>query len=248
MSRELISVCMATYNGQKYLKEQIDSIISQLNHGDELIIVDDGSKDNTTLIILSYKDPRIKLFKNEKNGGHVFSFSKAISLAQNEIIVMADQDDVWIEGRLDKMVKQLNESKAMLLSSNSSFMDQDGNEIQYPFDPLKAEDSRKHFKNIFNVFIGKKSYFGCAMAFRKGLLSVILPIPKYVESHDLWIVFAANLMRSNTHIEVNTFIRRVHSENASIIQRSMSKKIYSRVVFVRALVELYRRITLPPPQ
>lgn len=95
-----ISVCMATYNGAKFLTQQLESIIPQLNEEDELVIVDDCSTDNTLRIIQSTNDFRIKIFLNETNRGHVYSFGRALELASNDIIFMSDQDDIWLEGRI----------------------------------------------------------------------------------------------------------------------------------------------------
>ena len=95
---------MATYNGAKYIKEQLDSIIPQLRDDDELIVSDDASKDETLKIVESYNDPRIKIFHNE-NHGVAHNFENAMRQASGDIIYFADQDDVWLPGKLDKMEK-----------------------------------------------------------------------------------------------------------------------------------------------
>ena len=93
---------MATYNGAKYIKEQLDSIIPQLREDDELIVSDDASKDDTLKIVESYNDPRIKIFHNE-NHGVAHNFENAMREATGDLIYFADQDDVWLPGKLDKM-------------------------------------------------------------------------------------------------------------------------------------------------
>ena len=99
---------MATYNGAKYIKEQLDSIIPQLREDDELIVSDDASKDDTLKIVQSYNDPRIKIFHNE-NHGVAHNFENAMRQATGDLIYFADQDDVWLPGKLDKMEKFLKE-------------------------------------------------------------------------------------------------------------------------------------------
>lgn len=91
-----VSVAMATYNGEKYLEQQIDSILMQLGSDDELIISDDHSSDRTVAIIEKYinNDHRVKLFMNEESGV-TSNFENAIKRTQNEIIFLSDQDDVW---------------------------------------------------------------------------------------------------------------------------------------------------------
>ena len=95
---ELISIAMTSYNGEKYIREQLDSILTQTYGNFELIICDDRSKDSTVEIIKDYciKDSRIKLYVNEKNLGFKKNFEKAISLCKGEYIALSDQDDIYV--------------------------------------------------------------------------------------------------------------------------------------------------------
>ena len=241
MRSEKISVCMATYNGAKYIAAQIDSILQQLLAEDELIIVDDHSTDSTVDIIRNFKDPRIKWTVNEKNIGVNRSFEKAISLSGNAYIFMADQDDIWHKDRVAKMLDILKRDKVSLESGNSLFIDANGEETTYPIPPLKESDSGRTFKNLRGIFLGKASYYGCTMAFKSELKKVILPFPKNIESHDLWIAKAAILQKRNYHTEDIVLHRRVHGGNASIIERSMGKKIRSRFIFLESMLRLIIR-------
>lgn len=234
---------MATYNGEQFLVEQVKSILDQLDSEDELVIVDDCSTDGTVRAIELINDPRIRLFLNDRNRSHVYSFGKALALSRNGIILMADQDDVWVKGRVSLMVSTLKSQGKCLLSSNSAFMDEHGREIAFPIEGVKAIDSAKHLKNILAIFAGVNNYYGCSMALKREFLKVILPIPSFVESHDLWIAMAGNMMRSNIHLDENTFIRRVHRNNASIIQRPVLHKIWSRVIFVISSLVIFLRLT-----
>ena len=100
----MISVCMASFNGNKYIKKQLDSILSQLGIDDEVIIVDDASEDDTVSTIMNFNDPRIKLFENENNTGVIASFERSITLAKGEIIFLSDQDDIWLPNKIQKMM------------------------------------------------------------------------------------------------------------------------------------------------
>lgn len=237
-----VSVCMATYNGEQYIYTQIESILNQLSSIDEVIIVDDGSTDKTIDILNSFKDDRIKIFKNKKNCGHVYSFSRSLSFAKNEIIFMSDQDDIWCRDRIVQMQKMLIDNKVMLVTSNSYFINSDGDPILYKVDGVNSKTSTKYRQNILDIFFGKTNYFGCAMVFRRRLNALILPIPSYVESHDLWIAMAGNIMKSNLHMNEKTFYRRVHTNNASILQRPFFKKLYSRWVLLRSFIDLCIRL------
>jgi len=237
-----ISVCMATYNGEKYIHDQITSILAQLKYDDEVIVVDDCSNDKTVEMLRNMKDNRINIYFNDRNMGHVYSFGHAISKANNETVFMADQDDVWNDGRVAIMMKILIETESLLVSTNTEFMDMTGTKMNFPVEELKAGDSCRHLKNILSIFTGKTGYYGCAMAFRKRMTHLILPIPNFVESHDLWIALASNLFGSNAHLEEKTLKRRVHEKNASIVKRSYYKKIYSRWIFILSGIVLIKRI------
>lgn len=89
----MISVCMATYNGTKYIQEQINSILSQFGENDELVISDDGSKDDTCSIISSYQDSLIKLLFNKGKHGFIGNFENALSQCKGDYIFLSDQDD-----------------------------------------------------------------------------------------------------------------------------------------------------------
>lgn len=233
---------MASYNGEKFIEKQIKSILSQLQHEDELIIVDDCSQDSTLKIINELNDPRIKLYSNDQNRSHVYTFGRAISLASHNIIFMADQDDIWIHNRVKLMSEKMKEEGVLVVSSNSDFMDFNEEKIDYIIDGVTSKDSKKYLKNILTIFAGKTNYYGCAMVINKRILKVILPIPHFVESHDLWIALAGNLMRSNFHIDEKTLIRRVHGNNASIVDRKLSLKLWSRVIFLLSIIVIGIRI------
>jgi glycosyltransferase involved in cell wall biosynthesis len=233
---------MATYNGEKYISEQVNSILCQLNKNDELVIVYDCSKDNTLRILNNINDSRIKIFLNKENKSHVYSFNKAISLASKEILFMADQDDIWIKGRKDIMLQKIIASNKDLLTANANYIDDDGLIINFHLDGHDEKYSNSYLRNTLNIFTGKSNYYGCNMVFTKKLKGIIIPIPNFIESHDLWIAQASQLIRSNIHINTITLLRRVHSSNVSIIKRDFLSKVLSRIIFLISIVILYKRI------
>lgn len=237
-----ISVCIASYNGEKYIKTQLESIIHQLGVDDEIIIVDDCSQDRTVDIIKEFNDKRIKLYFNEVNKRHVYTFEKAIKFAKNELIFLSDQDDIWVNDRI-KLIKSYFSTNDCLLISSNFILFQENHQEKLSRNPLKKKDSKKYFGNILGIFLGKRDYYGCTMAFRKKLLEVILPIPSFVRSHDLWIAMAANLLKSNLHIEEITVKRRIHNNNVTVNNRTLKEKIDTRIFFFfRAIIELRNRI------
>lgn len=241
-----ISVCMAAYNGAPYLREQIDSILAQLAADDELVIVDDASSDDTPAVLRGYTDPRIRVHRNERNLGHVQSFGRVLSLARHDLLFMADQDDVWLPDRVRRMHAALLGPRAWVVSSNSQYMDSAGRPTAFDAEGVKAADSTRHLANILSIFTGRRRYYGCAMALRREILPAVLPMPDFVESHDLWIAMAGNAARANVHLEADTLKRRVHGSNASIVSRPLRQKLWSRVVFLQSLVVLLLRLAALP--
>lgn len=236
-----ISVCMATYNGEKFVREQMISILNQLSSGDEVIVVDDCSTDNTVNVIKELADSRIKIYLNAQNKSHVYTFGHAISLANNDIVFMSDQDDIWTPGRVKLMIKKLNETGLSFASSNFGCININGKEIPCLIPPLYETDSRRHFNNIIGILKGNRHYYGCTMAFRKDFIKLILPIPRFIESHDLWIALAGNLICSNIHIEEKTLMRRIHENNATELNRGTTAKFWTRVLFSLSIIILLSR-------
>lgn len=237
-----ISVCIATYNGSKFILEQLMSVIQQLSDEDEIIIVDDGSTDNTIQIIKNINDNRINLVLNERNMGHVFSFSRAISLSHNDVVFLCDQDDIWIARRKELMLNRLVNSGKALITSNYNILYNDGVTVFKTKSLLLEKKSYSHFANILGIFLGTRSYYGCAMAFKKELKNIILPMPSFIESHDLWIAMAANLKGSNLHMEEVSLTRRLHGGNVTNPDRKLAAKIRSRIIYFLSIFILLIRI------
>jgi glycosyltransferase involved in cell wall biosynthesis len=236
-----VSVCMATYNGERYIEAQFFSIVEQISEQDEIVVVDDCSSDGTFVFLSGLRDPRVKIFRNEKNVGVNYSFQRAISLCSGRYIFLSDQDDVWVGGRLDLMLAALQEN--ILVSSNFALINSIGSSIENSFyRPLISRESGDNVRNIIGIFLGRRNYFGCAMAFQRSLVQLVMPIPDYVESHDLWIAMAGCAIGSISHIEQETLKRRIHGENASVISRPLWAKIIARVSFIRQFFELQRRL------
>ena len=169
----MISVCMATYNGQKYIKEQIDSILCQLGHADELVISDDHSTDLTPDIIKSYDDKRIKFFYNELKKGVTHNFENALLKSKGDILFLADQDDVWLPGKLEKMVDFMQQGGYDVVECNCALVDENLNvtkEKYYcegTFEVLSQihKNRRKYYEKICNHFdnaVCNNDFVACA--------------------------------------------------------------------------------------
>jgi glycosyltransferase involved in cell wall biosynthesis len=202
----MISVCIATYNGDKYIKEQIDSIINQLDKNDEIIISDDGSSDNTIKIIESYNDKRIVLYKNSfKNV--VLNFEYAIDKSKGDYIFLSDQDDIWHKDKVKSFLDCfLKNSQVTLLISDFQIIDKNGLNLDGVYN--KNEFSSSLVKNlIVNNFIG------CAMAFTSSTKNVIMPFPNNIAMHDWWIGTCSKLNGEVKFIDKKLHSYRRHSSN-----------------------------------
>ena len=220
-----ISVCMAAYNGEEYIRKQIETILFQLNFNDELIIVDDCSTDGTVEMIKSYLDPRIKLYRNEKNMGFIQSFFKAIRYAKNEYIFLSDQDDIWVEDKVLKVKKTIETSNTDVLIHNARVCTDDG---------IVLQSKRYHRglgNNFFNRHLINNHNMGCLMAFKKNLINDLFPIPSLVESHDQWIGLVADYMGYKTIFLDEVLITWIRHDNnaSSTYRRSWKKVIISRI-------------------
>ncbi len=236
-----VSVCMGTYNGQKYIIEQLASIIPQLGSDDEIIIVDDCSTDETYNIIRNLKNKQIILYQNDTNKGHVYTFGKSISLAKNDLIILSDQDDIWESNKIELIKNEISQKSTLLVTTNHDLFFDSLSNTKPSIKRLKSKDSNKYWGNIIRIFAGKTSYFGCTMGLMKEFKSYILPIPKYVESHDIWFALAANILKSNIHLDNITVHRRIHDSNATKITRGLIPKLKTRINHMLSIIELFKR-------
>ncbi len=180
---------MCTYNGERFIKEQIDSILAQTYPHFELLIFDDGSSDNTAKIIQEYqkKHPNIHFKQNEKNLGFLKNFEQAISHAKGDYVALTDQDDIWKKEKLQTFVENINEhaliySDAIIIDENSK---ETGTLLVEPKNRLCDGACNKAF--LLNNFIS-----GNTMMFKRELVEHILPIPPKMSYHDIWIGFVAS--------------------------------------------------------
>jgi glycosyltransferase involved in cell wall biosynthesis len=233
-----VSVCMATYNGSRYIEEQIGSILRELGPADELVVVDDASSDETPDLIARINDPRIRLVRAAVNKGYVRTFEEAIGMSRGRFIFLSDQDDVWTIGRLSPMLMALETHK--VVASNFDIL---GGGPRPWIPKLRSSDSGRHLANLFATLIGYRAYYGCAMAMRRDALALFTPIPPYVrESHDLWLAICGNIAGSIAHLDESTVSRRLHDSNQTPAGwRSASKILKARFMLLRLMMVAFRR-------
>lgn len=211
----LISVAMATYNGAKYIKEQLDSIAQQTYSKIEIVIVDDCSNDGTQEIIQSYPDERIIFIENDKNSGCTAAFQKAIENCKGDYIALCDQDDIWNREKLEILLSSIQGYS--LVYSDYEFIDAWGNKILEPnkyINKLHTQDSSTRCFEIYALF--NSFILGCSIMFEKDLVRKILPIYDNGYNHDKWIVLHAAINKGVKYVNKKLFYYRLHDNNLSL--------------------------------
>lgn len=201
-----VSVCLATYNGERFILDQVNSILTELGDADELIISDNGSTDATLGLLAQVDDVRLRIVCCRKTGV-VANFENALLHARNDLIVLSDQDDVWCPGRLAVAHAALEHHQLSLVGL--TFVDE---KLEPLCNPVTV---RRPVLSLFSTLL-RNGYTGCGMAFRRELLRVILPFPVQVPMHDWWIAVVALGIRTPIHISMAEMILyRRHGANVS---------------------------------
>ena len=229
----MISVCMATYHGEKYREVQINSILSNISDKDEFIISDDGRDESFLNSLLREKEQGKPFIPLEGPGkGVVKNFEHAVRHAKGDIIFLADQDDVWTIDKVEKVMECFQNPECILVLHDADLIDENGRQIEESFYAIRG--SRPGImKNIW-----KNSYIGCCMAFRRELLEYALPFPKSkILLHDMWLGLVAEQHGKVEFIEDKLLHYRRHGSNVSDMEHfPIYKMIYKRLYACVALI------------
>lgn len=235
----MVSVCLAAFNGEKYIREQVESILMQLGPDDELIISDDGSQDNTVEIVSSFCDKRTALLHNKGKHGLVGNFENALNHAIGDIIFLADQDDIWKPNKLEVIKKQLRQYD--LVVHDAEMIDGEGRSLG------KTYYSTIHHKKDFISNLWRTRWLGCCMAFRREVLEACLPFPGNIVAHDYWIGMLGMLQFRYCFIDDILICYRRHGNNTSPSGEKSTNTIYYKLITKRmnmlvALTNRYLRL------
>ena len=232
----MISVCVATYNGEKFIREQIDSILCQLSSDDEIIVSDDGSTDGTIVIINCIGDKRIRIIEGPRKHSPTFNFENALKEAKGDYIFLADQDDVWKTNKVEVCMKWLQKYDCVV--SDAEVTDSNLNPL-YPslYAIMQVRQGR-----IYNT-IWKNGYTGCCMAFRRKVLNASLPFPKDIPMHDIWIGNVAAYKYNVKFISEKLVLFRRHEDTISCNGKGSKYSIWQKIKFrwsiIKNIVNLY---------
>lgn len=231
------SVAMASYNGEKYIKEQIETILAALGTEDELVVSDDGSTDKTREIVQDFaqKDGRVRLIEG-LGCGVKKNFENAILACRGEYIFLADQDDLWKKEKLEGVLKAFEEKKCKVVVHDAVVVAEDGREVLWDSFFAWRNSGTGAVKNIW-----KNTYIGCCMAFRRELLTRIIPVPNNIEMHDQWIGVINDLQKGGTYFLPEKYLLyRRHGDNASSMKHyGVGKMITNRLTFLWELTKRF---------
>lgn len=249
-SQAEVGILLATYNGEKYISAQIDSLLSQTYTNWKLFIRDDGSIDRTADIILEYasKDERISIVEDDKNNlGSCQNFAALLNFIRGRFnyIMFCDQDDYWLPFKIDetlsymqRMEAQHGEKKPLLVYTNFKYVDNNLREIV----------SKKNFqatqisKLTFGHLLAQNPAYGCTMMLNRALQDIINPIPIEAENHDYWAALTASALGKIFYLNKPTILYRQHNNNISTNYNSNSLvKRLKRIVLQRKSFDDARR-------
>ncbi len=225
-----ISVCMAAYKGEEYILSQINSILPQLANGDELIISDDGHGGETERIVreVASADERVKYIAGPSKGV-VRNFENAMLEASGDVIFLCDQDDVWCDGKVQKVLSEI-ENGADLVLHDAYLAD-----AQLNITDNSYFDFHKSGEGFLRNAV-RNSYMGCCMAFTRKIMEKSLPFPKNIPMHDQWIGLIAERCGKVCFLREPLILHRQHGNNVTGNRTSLFQKLVWRFSLIKALI------------
>ncbi|MEO6407249.1 MAG: glycosyltransferase family 2 protein [Burkholderiaceae bacterium] len=228
-----VSVVMAVFNGERFLREQVESVLGQLLPGDELIAVDDASTDSSAALLKSFDPALLRVHRNPVNQGVIRSFERGLRLAAHEYIFLCDQDDRWLPGKRAAFVTAFESGPGILaVVSDAQIIDAQGAVTAPSF-----MATRHGFNASLSATLWRNRYLGCAMALRRPLLADALPIPRQVPMHDMWFGAMARLTGQVAYLPLPLLQYRRHGGNVTPPRRqSVPRMLRWRFALLSALL------------
>lgn len=225
-----VSVALCTFNGERFIREQLLSIFEQTRKVDELIICDDGSVDGTLTTVRSLLEHESEgnripfvITVNEKPLGVTKNFEKAVSLAKGDVIFLSDQDDVWRMDKVERILQEFTQNPELLLvNTDATLIDENGNSLGenlFSRLPISTTEFKEIYSgNIFPQLLKRNTVTGATLAFRRFLLGEALPFPQDI-IHDEWLALVAAKTDGVKTLDSEMTKYRQHSANQIGAQR-----------------------------
>ena len=244
---ENVSVAMATYNGERYLAEQLDSILCQTVRNIEVVVCDDCSTDGTWDILQDYaaRDSRVIAFRNEHNIGSKKTFDQAVSRCRGELICLSDQDDVWFPDHIEMLMEHLTDG-VQIVCGRPLFVDEKLNTLPKEYDyfrmrhiPQSDMDAARH------ILLCMNTYQGASMLVRRSFFKYANPIPEQVLYHDAWYAALACFTGGITYVDKHDlYYRRLSTSlTGGFMARSPLRDFICHIVYSRMLFDRLHFVT-----
>lgn len=230
-----ISIAMATYNGARYIQEQLQSFVEQTHQPDELIITDDCSTDQTEAIVCKFAETapfKVKFYRNERNLGYCGNFNAALSKTTGDLVFLSDQDDVWFPEKIEYMMGVAERHpEALVVMNDAALTDGDLNEVG-----LTKLGQIKSGGFSMESFV-----MGCCCVVRRELLDFCMPIPTGFKAHDNWLVQFADGLNSKVIDPVVLQYYRRHESNESQFIVNRTTKVTRTQARLHSVVNLLKK-------
>jgi hypothetical protein len=211
-----VSVALCTYNGGRFVAEQLESIAAQSRAVDEIILCDDGSSDDTLAVAGRSRLP-IRVLRNQKRLGVTKNFEKAISNCTGDVIFLCDQDDRWMPGKVATLLAHLDQPGVDLAFSNAQVVDENLRLLGYRmWDSIWFDaDEQRRVKagQVLPVLLRHAIAAGSTLAFKSKYLPLLLPIPDLAHSHDIWITLLLGCIGRIDPVDEDLIHYRLHQGN-----------------------------------
>jgi glycosyltransferase involved in cell wall biosynthesis len=234
-----ISVCIAAFQGEKYIAAQLRSILAQLSDNDEVVVVDDHSSDGTCSIVRSVADSRVRLIERTTNQGPAKTFQEALLQASGNIIFLSDQDDIWLPEKVTAVLKAFEENpKVTMVVTDAALIDEGENRVGQSYYRTRGKFRVGVFSNVIRC-----KFLGCTMAFRSELISKALPIPDGVGMlHDFWLGAVNSMTDGGTvYLDIPLVLYRKHSGAVTAGELGLKTQLHIRANLVKTSLKFWMR-------
>lgn len=205
----MISVAMCTYNGERYIQEQIKSMLAQTLPPDEIIICDDGSTDHTVGVIKRMNDERIKLYQNQENLGITKNFEQAVKMCSGDIVFFSDQDDVWLPNKIQTIMQAFYSNPNAYMIFTDAYLTNDKLKVfdASLWEAIGFDCTEFNETMLFTNFVAT----GATMAIKREAFELIFPFSE-VRFHDAWIALILTLLGHTAFINEKLIYYRQHEK------------------------------------
>jgi glycosyltransferase involved in cell wall biosynthesis len=246
VKKPLVTIIIATYNGELYLIEQLESLLNQSFKDYQILIADDASTDNTFNILKEYAEiyHNINIIQNEKQLGFVTNFEKLLISSETKYIAFCDQDDIWHHNKLEKAINSLEnigrDDTPLLFHSDLRVVNGEKKILFNSFFQMRGYSFSNN--RSVDIMLGRSGIMGNSMVINKVLKDKVLPFPKELVVHDYWIALVNELFGQRITLDEPLLDYRIHDSNCSNSIKKITENKLLKYFFDRKLKLPYHEI------